>query len=224
MSLQLAVKAKRGYDYPLMLDVSNVNPIGTFRLLYAKHHLGIRALAAKATEGSTFKDETFHHHRALASRYNLAFLSYLFLHDKDKGDEAKFYLDFAKPWAREMVAIDAEFGGLDSGSVVQMAHRINACAIELDGAGHFPLLYSPNAWRSTLLAEVPKLSRLLVWEPDYPLPMAVRWTNELQTKRARISAHGKLAAWQFTDAYRVLRRGYDCSALYRQPNLILAGQ
>lgn len=224
MSLQLQVKAKRGYDYPLMLDVSNVNPIGTFRLLYAKHHLGIRALACKATEGSTFKDKTLQHHRKLAARHNLAFLSYLFLHAKAEGDEARFYLDYAKPHPREMVAIDAEMAGLDNSTIGQMARRINACANELMHFGHFPMLYCSASWYPQLVKAVPHLSHLLVWEAQYPLPMATVWRNDLQSKREKISSGGRLAGWQFTDAFRVLRRGYDCSALYRQPAVILAGK
>src|SRR4029077_5909413 len=77
----------------IVLDVSNNNTID--EQLFRRS--GAVALIAKATEGDNFKDATLSAHRTVAKAAGVPFGSYLFLHPKSTGDEAAFYLEYAKP-------------------------------------------------------------------------------------------------------------------------------
>lgn len=217
MSLALQVEPAAGYKLPLALDVSNTNPISLDQAAYARDKLGIRMLIAKATEGTSYQDPTFHGHRSIASQLDLAFGSYLFLHALSPGDEAAYYLDFANPWAHEVVIIDAEPGGQDDASINQMARRANSCAAELENAGRTPLLYASASYWLQLTGAVQALNQLRVWEAQYPQPPATVWDDTLLGERTKLGNGSHVSMWQFTDAYQVNGVGYDCSAMFDQP-------
>jgi GH25 family lysozyme M1 (1,4-beta-N-acetylmuramidase) len=198
----------------LVLDVSNVNPIGlaTFRLS------GSVALIAKATEGTSFQDKTLGSHRDVARAAGKPFGSYVFLHPNSTGSEAAFYLKYARPKRGDIQPIiDAEVTNLGT---AELARRTQACAKALEAAGYKPILYaSAGIWKELIRVE-PKLKRLRVWEAQYP-SRATRWFPSFAKLRIRLGYGVSVVLWQWTDSYAVGGRRYDASALLTSAESLL---
>jgi GH25 family lysozyme M1 (1,4-beta-N-acetylmuramidase) len=193
----------------LCLDTSNNNPIGQAAL----RNSGASLLICKATEGTGFKDDTLWAHRLRAKRAKVRFGSYLFLHARQSGAaQAEFYLGYAKPRPGELVVIDAEPGGQDGETVGRMAGVADACARQLEHAGHHPILYASSSYWLQLIRAEPTLRRLKVWEAQYPGRFS-RWLPRLARLRVRLRHGVTVVLWQFTDSYRVSGRGYDASRI-----------
>jgi GH25 family lysozyme M1 (1,4-beta-N-acetylmuramidase) len=191
----------------LVLDVSNQNPIDLWRLQESE----AVALIAKATEGSGYKDVTFQSHRNIAAKRKIPFGSYLFLHPDAPGDEADFYLAYAKPKPGDVQPIiDAEV--TDGEPMAKVAHRVDSCAQVLEAKGYRPILYASADFWKQLFAERPDLKRLRVWEADYP-GRFTRWLPGLAKLRIRLLNGASVVMWQWTDAYAVAGKNYDASRL-----------
>jgi len=125
----------------LVLDVSNNNPISTDSLRVAKPAM----LVCKATEGITFQDSTLGLHRLTAHSLGIPFGSFLFLHPMTHGNEADYYLHYAKPRPDEMVVVDVEV--TDGYGMDVVAHRAISClhflAVNLPQS---PVLYCSASW------------------------------------------------------------------------------
>ena len=174
----------------MILDVSNTNPIDRATL----GELGPEALYCKATEGTWFKDATYGGHRQLAKAEGVPFGGYLFLHPRSPGNEAQYFLTYAKPRAGDLQpVIDAEVR--DAATFAQVAARVDSCAKVLEGAGFKPLLYSYTSFLQNLLTAVPDLSRLRVWQAAYTM------------SRPKVGQGASVVLWQFTDHLN----GYDAS-------------
>lgn len=193
----------------LALDVSNNNPIGLAEL----RRSGAELLIAKASEGSTFTDQTYHDHRTIAHGAGVRFGSYLYLHALAAGDEAALFLRDAQPLPGEVVAIDAEQGGQDGATVAAMARRASSCAAQLELVGLHPWLYASSSYWLQLAAEAPTLKRLPVWEAQYPRRLA-RWSPQLARLRVRLRHGATVVCWQWTDRYPVGDRRFDASRLF----------
>jgi lysozyme len=181
----------------MILDVSNVNPIGLAALRAAKP----QALICKATEGDGFRDTTLATHRQLARQVGIPFGSYLFLHPDSRGDEAALYLSYAKPRPGDLQPIiDAETR--DGSSFARVAARVQSCAHELEQHGFRPILYSYTSFLRALLTAEPKLSRLRVWQAAYT------------SHRPAVGLGASVVLWQYTDRYMVNGHPYDASRLY----------
>lgn len=191
----------------IALDVSNVNPATAATVKKS----GCKLLIAKATEGAGFDDRTLQAHRKIAHELHIRFGSYLFLHSFTKGSEAAEYLDWAKPRKGELVIIDSEPGGQDRGNISDLARRTDRCAHALEKAGHKPILYASSSIWKQMVAAVPELKRLRVWEAQYPARLT-RIVPGLLRLRAHLRG-GNVVLWQFTDAYRVNGHNYDASVL-----------
>ena len=177
----------------LVVDVSNNNPIGTTELRAS----GALALICKCTQGTTFVDDTYDRHRAVAHDLHLPFGAYTFLTADAAGSEADYLLEHAKPQPGDLQPIvDAE-----RGRPRPEAERAWTCLTALDAAGYRPLLYSSWSYLLSMLREVPQLARFRVWEAAYtPLRLPVR--------------HGcSVVCWQFTDRYKLGGRRFDASRL-----------
>jgi GH25 family lysozyme M1 (1,4-beta-N-acetylmuramidase) len=190
----------------LVLDVSNNAPIGP----EAFKASGAVALIAKATEGTSFQDDTLAKHRLVAKANGRPFGSYLFLHPNSQGSEAAAYLRYARPRRGNIQPIiDAEVTNLGT---AELARRTQACARALEAEGYRPLLYaSAGIWTSLVAAE-PRLKRLRVWEAQYP-GRYTRWFPRLAALRIRLRRGVQVVMWQWTDSYAVAGRRYDASAL-----------
>lgn len=181
----------------IVIDVSNNNPISQHVLQLSN----AQALICKATEGTTFHDATYGDHRAIAKALGIPFGAYLFLHPGSRGNEADFFLAYAKPKKGDIQPIiDSEVR--DGASFVTVAARVDSCAKELERHGFRPILYSYTSFIQGLVAARPKLARLRVLQAGY-------------TSRRPTIGHGvTVIGWQFTDAYRVGSHEYDASRLY----------
>lgn len=190
----------------LVIDCSNNAPIGlaSFKLS------GAVALIAKATEGTSFQDQTLGDHRDIARYAKKPFGSYLFLHPDSTGSEADAYLKFARPRRGDIQPIiDAEVTTLGT---VDLAQRAQRCSLALERAGYKPLLYASAGIWTALVAAEPRLKRLRVWEAQYPGRYA-RWFPRLARLRIRLQHGVSVVMWQWTDSYAVAGRRYDASAL-----------
>lgn len=194
------------------LDVSNVNPADTATVKAS----GCSLLICKAAEGSSYDDKTLAAHRQIARELGIAFGSYLFLHAGSPGNEAGHYLAYANPGPGEIVIIDAEGGGQDGETIAQMARRANACACEIERHGRHPLLYASSSYWLQLVAAVPALKRLRVWEAQYPGAFT-RWQPQLARLRVRLRHGVHVSMWQWTDRAQVNGRGYDLSLMFDAP-------
>ena len=192
----------------LALDVSNNNP-ATLGQVKAS---GCKLLICKATEGDYFKDVTLGQHRAIAKKLGIMFGSYLFLHTASKGNEAEFYLEYAKPGKGELVIIDAEGAGLDGMTVEALAKRAESCAQYLEGKGWRPILYSSASTWKEMILWVPALRRLRVWEAQYP-GRVDRWFPTLYKLRVRLFYGVSVVLWQFSQTYLVQGHEFDCSLI-----------
>jgi GH25 family lysozyme M1 (1,4-beta-N-acetylmuramidase) len=190
----------------IVLDVSNNAPISATTF----EQSGSVALIAKATEGTSFQDDTLGAHRKVAGDRHKPFGSYLFLHPDSSGSEAAFYLRYARPRRGDIQPIiDAEVTNLGT---ADLARRTEACVKALEVYGYKPILYaSAGIWTSLIAAE-PALKRLKVWEADYP-GRFVRWFSSLARLRIRLRHGVDVVMWQWTDSYAVGGRHYDASAL-----------
>jgi lysozyme len=200
----------------LVLDVSNNAPID----LSTFNASGAVALIAKATEGSSFSDDTLNAHRTVARRANKPFGSYVFLRPTSKGSEAAFYLEHAKPATGDLQPIiDAEDTKL---GIAALAARTQSCARALEHQGYKPLLYSSSSIWQALIAEQPALKRLRVWEAQYP-GRFTRWFPSLAQKRIKLLHGVSVVMWQWTDAYAIGGRKFDASVLLADLDTITIG-
>lgn len=191
---------------PLMLDVSNNNPIGGAQLAAS----GAVALVCKATEGASFVDNTYTAHRELARAHRIPFGGYLFLHPSSSGNEAAFFLEHARPAAGDVQPwIDAEVR--DGASFAQVAARVDSCAQVLEAAGYRPLLYSYTSFLQGLLVARPTLRRLRVVQAGYT------------RVRPRVGHGASVVAWQNTDRLPAAGGHFDGSRLLVPLESLLIG-
>lgn len=200
----------------LVLDVSNNDTIDikTFRAS------GAVALVAKATEGTSFQDRTLGAHRVIAREAGKPFGSYLFLHPDSPGNEAGFYLKYARPRRGDIQPIiDAEATNLGT---AELAKRTWSCARALAQEGYNPILYaSASVWKEMFAAE-PRLKVLRVWEAQYP-GRFTRWFPSIAKLRIKLLHGVSVVMWQWTDSYAVNGRHYDASALLAPISTITIG-
>lgn len=178
----------------LVLDVSNNNTIGTTMLKRS----GAVGLYCKATQGTTFRDNTYSEHRQVAQAVGIPFGGYLYLMPTSAGNEAQFFLDFALPHKGDLQpVVDAEIGLPD-----QEAKRALSCLRALEDAGYQPILYSSASRLLGMLLNEPALSKYRMWEADYA------------PRREPLQHHSTVVLWQFSQSYRVLWRRFDASRLF----------
>lgn len=192
----------------IVLDVSNQRTVTLKQVRDSK----CVALIAKATEGSSFRDKVLAVHRRIAKEAGIPFGSYLFVHPHSPGNEAEFYLHFAKPKPGDLQPIiDAEVQ--DGSTFLQVAARVDACAQRLEMHGYRPILYASTSFWKQLFAADPKLKRLRVWQAQYPGRFS-KWWPWLAVYRTKLLHGVTVCLWQFTDAYLVDGQRFDASVLY----------
>lgn len=191
----------------LVLDVSNNNPIDVRTARAA----GAVALIAKETEGTSFRDGTAARHRAVARQLGIPFGGYVFLHVAHAEQQARNFLAYAdlRPGDLQPI-IDAEV--TDARTIAQVAAAIDAAARVLERHGYRPILYVPIDLWHRIVAELPALKRLRIWEPQYPGRFTL-WAPSLARLRVRLRHGASVVLWQWTDRYQALGRHYDASRL-----------
>lgn len=183
----------------LVLDVSNNNSITADFL----HKSDAVALICKATEGTSFRDGTYRAHRDAARIVGIPFGGYIFLHALAPGNEAEYFLSYAKPRKGDIQPIvDAEGGGLDSTSIEVMAKRTVACLRALTTDGFKPLWYSNLAFAEAMLHYQPGLKNWRLWVAQYT------------AQRSPVGHGVTVVMWQFSETYKVQGRRFDASHLY----------
>lgn len=190
----------------VVIDTSNNNPISLTQLKEAKP----AALICKATEGTNFKDATYPGQRELARKLGIPFGAYLFLHPGSKGDEAEFFLEYAKPKPGDLQpVIDVEIR--DGASFATVAARAESCAKALEAKGFHPLLYSYTSFLQDLYHYQPQLTRLRVWQAAY-------------TSIRPVLGHGAtVVMWQFSETYPVGGGRFDASRSFVPISSLIVG-
>ena len=194
----------------IVLDTSNNNPI-TDALLKQS---GAVALIAKASEGTSFSDQTLRSQRLAARRAGIPFGAYLFFHaDKDPKAQIDLFLRDAALRPGDIQPV-IDFEVTDNEPQSELALRIDAAVTQLEHHGYRPILYIPVWLLLQVLELKPSLAkRVRVWEPQYPRRV-YRWLPGLYRLRIRIRHGVSVVLWQFTDSYRVgAVKGFDASVL-----------
>ena len=193
----------------IALDVSNNNPAGLTSVLNS----GAVLLICKATEGLWFQDETLAAHRAVAKKLKIRFGSYMFLHGNAGGaNQAKYYVDYARPRPGELVIVDSEEGGQLGATIEEMAARTHEALVYLKLHGAHPILYASSSYWTQLIRYSPALRTYPVWEAQYPKGIS-RWFPGLGALRTRLRHGVTTVLWQFSAAYQVGNRKYDASLI-----------
>lgn len=196
-------------SYGSVIDVSNNRPIDHADLKAS----GAIGLIAKATEGATFKDATYPEHRKIAKAEGKPFGGFVFLHAASAGNEAEFFINYAKPRRGDIQpVVDAEGGGLDGKPTADLAKRALSCLERLEAKGYRPLLYTSAATWKQLVSYEPRLRHYRAWEADYP-GRFTRWVPGLAKLRIRLGRGASVVLWQWTSVYGVNGKSYDASRL-----------
>jgi len=201
----------------MVLDVSSNNTITELQL----HRSGAVALIAKATEGTSYQDPTYAEHRAVARSAGVPFGSYVFLHPKSTGDEAAYYLEYAKPKPGDIQPIiDCEVA--DGQPMSAVAARCNACGTALEQAGFAPILYSSASFLRQLHTAEPALKRFRVWEAQYPGNLT-SWSPGVRNLREKLNDGSSVVMWQWTATDVVGGGRFDASLLLADLDSLLIG-
>lgn len=178
----------------LVLDVSNNRTIDARRLRASN----ACALIAKATEGTSFLDRTYQLHRNVAHEVGVPFGGYLYLHPNSPGNEAEYFLAWAKPRKGDLEPIvDAE-----TGLAKPEAARALSCLETLAGHGYRPILYGSASYLRAMLDDEVNLRGYRLWEADYA------------RAREPIRHTASVVLWQYTERFRVGLSFYDASHLF----------
>lgn len=191
----------------LVLDVSNndVADVGAVRAS------GAVALIAKATEGYTYLDQFYGHHRAVARAARIPFGAYVFMHLDAPDEQAATFLRYAQLRSGDLAPIiDAELPHVFPSRSGTLA--IDACARHLETYHYRPILYASASFWLEAIAVRPTLRRLRVWEAQYP-GRYTRWFPWLAGRRMRLRHGASVVLWQWTDRFAVGARYYDASRL-----------
>lgn len=190
-----------------IIDTSNVNPGNRTQIRASQ----VVALIAKATEGTNFKDGVYDSQRGIARSLKIPFGSYVFWHPSSSGNEAEFYLKWAKPRKGDIQPIiDTEV--TDGKSMQAVANRVWSGAQYLTHNGYDPIIYGSSSWILELVALKPGLKNFRIWEAQYPGRFA-RWFPGLAAKRIKLRHGLSVVMWQFTDSYEIAGHKFDCSVL-----------
>lgn len=167
---------------------------------------------AKATEGDFYHSDTYYPQRLAAHQVKIPFGGYLYLHPDSAGNEAEYFVKFARPRKGDLGPfVDAET--LDKSNLSHYALRVFNCCHELKKYGLNPVWYSPIEWAIQAVEFVPALKQFPVWEPQYPAHYS-RWSRFMYTKRIKLRHGITVVMWQFTDAYRIGAKTFDCSIAF----------
>jgi GH25 family lysozyme M1 (1,4-beta-N-acetylmuramidase) len=198
-------------DYGLVIDSSNNDPVTGPELKAA----GAVALIAKGTEGDFFQDKTLASQRQAAKQAGVPFGAFLFLHARSQGNEAEYFLSYVKPKRGVEMdpIIDAERGGLDKGTVAELAERADQCARVFEAKGWDPILYADYSTWLAMFAAKPGLNRLRVWEAQYP-GRFTRWFPRIARLRLRLLHGASVVLWQWTSTFQIGSRHYDASRAF----------
>jgi GH25 family lysozyme M1 (1,4-beta-N-acetylmuramidase) len=94
---------------PKVIDIYHGDSVLSFD---QAHTFGIRGVIHKATEGATNTDHLYLNRRSAAIRAGMLWGAYHFLRPGNMVDQAKRFVDTAKPDATELMALDHEDGGV----------------------------------------------------------------------------------------------------------------
>lgn len=99
---------------------------------------------AKATEGTNFQDPDYDRNRQGARSIGVRFGAYHVIHGgQDGAEQARYFLNYAKPVPGDLVMIDFEPSTTDSRTAPQMSAIGGACADQLRAElGAWPFVYS----------------------------------------------------------------------------------
>lgn len=129
-----------------VLDISHYQNI-TDKFVTAKS-LGVKAIIAKATEGSTYRDPTFEKHRKLALDAGLLFGAYHFIRPGDPWAQADFFLKTVGDIKGVCLVLDWEDTRVPIKDAQHFAERV------FHHVGAYPVMYSYSAMLKSAAKEM----------------------------------------------------------------------
>lgn len=190
----------------LVIDTNSYHTISAAELKAC----GAVALITKGTEATTYRSPVYESQRAAAKQAGVPFGGYTYIHWNDRGEQYKFFLEYAAPKAGDIQpAVDAEDPKAD---VAELAHRSYACLVAFESQGYEPLLYASSSIWKAMFAVEPRLKRFRIWEAQYP-GRFTRWFPRLAALRVALGHGATVVLWQWTDNFKVDGKTFDCSRL-----------
>lgn len=175
-----------------IIDINHQNGCDIPKLKAA----GICAVIHKATEGTNFKDSLYHSRRDALRAAGILTGAYHFNGSQDPAAQARFFIDFAKPDDKELIAFDWE--QIPHNLTLAQAHVFVQTVFDL--TGRYPMIYGSNVCREAV-GDKPDalLARCKYWHVRYAptpngIPTQIWPTYDL---------------WQFDDGTHVPTPGSD---------------
>jgi len=133
---------------PNVIDVSHWNKVEDFHALKAA---GIQAVITKATEGTYYKDKTYHDHIQRAREAGMLVGSYHFADNSNVEAQVDFYLDYVGDDASNtMLSLDWEPHPKGKGRTMSLEQAEQFVTLIHDKTGQWPKLYSGNVVKEAL--------------------------------------------------------------------------
>jgi GH25 family lysozyme M1 (1,4-beta-N-acetylmuramidase) len=175
---------------PDFIDVSHWNGPINWPLVAGT---GILGVIAKATDGSSYVDNTYQQNRAGALAAGLSFASYHYLQHGDADRQMRFYLEKATPRQGERVVIDYEEGDpavtMADLELAVLTIRAQRPDLQITVYGASMLTEHCNACE-----DVSFLTETSLWAARY---------SEVNQPVVADPPWSYWSAWQFTDAGRI---------------------
>jgi len=130
----------------LVLDLSHHETIRSWDDVKAS---GIYGIIYKATQGQSYKDNTYHHSKEMALEAGLLWGSYHFADGTEVSGQVRNYIDFAEPDDNEIFCLDLENNGSNTMILAQAQAFVEHVEEEL-GRKNQCLIYSGNLIKEML--------------------------------------------------------------------------
>jgi lysozyme len=169
---------------PVVIDLSHHNNVTNWANLATS---GIKAVVHKATEGTSYRDSTYHERKAKAKAKGLLWGSYHFSGGGDVIKQVENYLNYAQPAAGELICLDYEpsYNGVN----MTLEGMILFVTEVRKALGRYPLIYGGSLLReATKNSDSPILKACPLWFARY---------NAMPVGVPQLWDHWTL--WQFND-------------------------
>jgi lysozyme len=144
---------------PVCCDISHWQSSVDFAKVKAS---GVRGVIAKATESTTYRDDTYARNRQGAKDNGLLFASYHFARPGDPSAQARFYLDFAKPDQGSRVVYDWEDAGVSMANALDFLKAVRNARPDLQLTVYCSSMFGPAQPRNDWL-----VSNTSLWVARY---------------------------------------------------------
>lgn len=142
-----------------VIDLSHHNTVPTS--LKGAREAGVVGVIHKATEATAFDDDKYKARRAMAADANLLWGAYHFLRPGQVLLQVEFFLRFAAPDDKTLIACDYEDPKVPVEQLIEFMDRLES------KLGRMPVLYCGHVLKEKLKRPEPRLTRYRLWLAQY---------------------------------------------------------